>query len=250
MEREQVLDVITTPRSLLDSIRDKQAKGTIDAINQFQAIAKNTLKEKYDYGIIPGTGSKPTLLKPGADKLIFIMGLATSFEFVDKTRDFDNKFFDYVMKCKLYKNGELIAEGIGSANNKEPKFVREDYTNKQGNIVEPAYSMDNNVLKMAKKRALVDAALQVGCLSDVFTQDFDDLPQEDITGNKAEQNSPERQNEQPISLAQAKRIFALSKGNNDLVAKVLADYKYIRSTDVLKKDYEDICYKIESGANA
>ena len=38
------------------------------------------------------------------------------------------------------------------------------------------YSQVNTILKMAKKRALVDAALSAGRLSDVFTQDLEDLP--------------------------------------------------------------------------
>ena len=38
-----------------------------------------------------------------------------------------------------------------------------------------AFTLANTVLKMARKRALVDAALTVGSLSDVFTQDLEDM---------------------------------------------------------------------------
>jgi hypothetical protein len=38
------------------------------------------------------------------------------------------------------------------------------------------YDQVNTLLKMAKKRALVDAALSVGRLSDLFTQDMEDAP--------------------------------------------------------------------------
>jgi hypothetical protein len=41
---------------------------------------------------------------------------------------------------------------------------------------EDIYSQVNTILKMAKKRALVDAALSAGRLSDVFTQDIEDMP--------------------------------------------------------------------------
>src|SRR5690606_29527760 len=37
------------------------------------------------------------------------------------------------------------------------------------------YMLGNTCLKMAKKRAQVDAALTVGSLSDIFTQDLEDM---------------------------------------------------------------------------
>jgi len=40
---------------------------------------------------------------------------------------------------------------------------------------EDIYSQVNTILKMAKKRALVDAALSAGRLSQVFTQDIEDM---------------------------------------------------------------------------
>ena len=43
-----------------------EAKEKLKAIRLFQAVVKSELKENHDYGVIPGTGDKPTLLKPGA----------------------------------------------------------------------------------------------------------------------------------------------------------------------------------------
>lgn len=231
---------VVTQQSLLDTIKDSQVQKTIESINKFQAIVKSQFKDKYHYGIIPGTGKKPTLLKPGAEVIVTLLGLSTSYEIMTSTRDFNNEFFDYVIKCTLRKNGEAIAEGLGSANTKETKFVRDEGK---------GAGMDNNVLKMAKKRALVDAALNVGSLSDVFTQDFDELTPDDLTGNKAEKNSVERSHEQPISQAQAKRMFGIAQGNNNLVREVLNKYNYKSSSDVAKKDYEAICDEIEAGVN-
>ena len=104
------------------------------------------------------------LLKPGAEKILMMMGLRSEFEIVDSTRDFENGFFQYQVRCKLYKSDLIITEGLGSCNTKERKYLRQD-----------PFSIDNTVLKMAKKRALVDAALLVASLSDVFTQDLEDM---------------------------------------------------------------------------
>lgn len=224
--------------AIIETIKETQVQKTLQAISSFQAIVKSQFKDKHHYGIIPGTGKKPTLLKPGAEVIVTLLGLSTEFNIISCTRDFEGEFFDYVIKCTLKRNGEHIAEGLGSANNRETKFVRDEGK---------AASMDNNVLKMAKKRALVDAALQVGSLSDVFTQDFDDLPQEDITGKAATNNSVENQMEKVITLSQAKRMFAVAKGNSDLVRRVLDDYGYEKSDQVKVKDYDNIVKDIESG---
>lgn len=232
--------VEVTQQSLIDTIKDTQVKQTLEAINRFQAIVKTQFKENHHYGIIPGTGKKPTLLKPGAEVIVTLLGLSVSYEILNCTRDFNNEFFDYMIKCVLKKNGESIAEGLGSANTHEKKFKRAEGE---------GAGMDNNVLKMAKKRALVDAALNVGSLSDVFTQDFDDDDLKDLTGASAEKNTIERSMEQPITQQQAKRMFAIANGKNDVVKSVLGKYGYNASADVLKKDYDKICAEIESGAN-
>jgi hypothetical protein len=224
--------------AIIETIKDTQVAKTLEAINRFQAVVKSQFKDKHHYGIIPGTGKKPTLLKPGAEVIVTLLGLSTEFTIETCTRDFENEFFDYVIKCTLKHNGEHIAEGLGSANNKETKFVRDEGK---------AAGMDNNVLKMAKKRALVDAALQVGSLSDVFTQDFDDLPQEDLTGNTAAKNTAENQLEKVITTGQAKRMFAVAKGNVELVRTVMSNYGYERSEQVKVKDYDKIISDIENG---
>lgn len=51
-----------------------------------------------------------------------------------------------------------------------------------------------------------------------------------------------------ISEPQAKRLFALSKGNVELVKKVLLLHKYTESKLVKKSEYEAICKEIEKGA--
>jgi predicted RNA-binding Zn-ribbon protein involved in translation (DUF1610 family) len=44
------------------------------------------------------------------------------------------------------------------------------------------YDTRNTVLKMAKKRSLVDASIGVGCLSELFTQDLEDIFDIQVTG--------------------------------------------------------------------
>lgn len=221
--------------SIIDSVDIQEVSGTISKITQFQKVVQSQLLQNHDYGVIPGT-PKPTLLKPGAEKILMLLGLRSEFDIVDSTRDFDKGFFQYQVKCKLYHGDMLVTEGLGSCNNRERKYIKMD-----------PYTMDNTVLKMAKKRALVDAALLVGSLSDIFTQDLEDmdLSGEKVTGRKRYATDQDG----TISKAQAKRMFALAKGDADIVRKVLEEYGYERSDQVKKIKYDEICTKIEAMAN-
>ncbi len=216
--------------AIIDTVEIQQVQATMQKITQFQQVIQNTLHQNHDYGIIPGT-DKPTLLKPGAEKILMMMGLRSEFEIVDSTRDFEKGFFQYQVRCKLLKGDMVITEGLGACNTRERKYLKMD-----------PYTMDNTVLKMAKKRALVDAALLVASLSDVFTQDIEDM---DLNGQQTNDQKVYTDQDGTISKAQAKRMFALAKGKTDIVRKVLNDYGYERSEQVKKLEYDEICDKIQ-----
>jgi len=85
------------------------------------------LKSKVDFGVIPGS-DKPSLLKPGAEKLASFFGLRPVFPIVETIKDWTGvdhggePFFNFHYKCQLYRNGELVGEGIGSCNSWESKY--------------------------------------------------------------------------------------------------------------------------------
>lgn len=101
------------------------------AVQRYSAMRDfiaNVLRNGTDYGTIPGAGDKPTLLKPGAEKLASFFGLSSSFVLVDKEQDWTGKdhngepFFYYWYKCVLSRGGVHVAEGEGSANSMEKKY--------------------------------------------------------------------------------------------------------------------------------
>ena len=79
---------------------EQQFRRDIQAINQFQAIVRSQMKSGHDYGVIPGT-QKPTLLKPGAEKIAKLLGLADVYEIMDRQEDWERGFFRYLIKCRL-----------------------------------------------------------------------------------------------------------------------------------------------------
>jgi len=221
---------LPTNIAIIDTVEVTRVEATMRKISQFQQVIQSTLHQNHDYGVIPGT-DKPTLLKPGAEKILMMMGLRSEFEIVDSTRDFEKGFFQYQVRCKLLKGDTVITEGLGACNTREKKYMKMD-----------PYTMDNTVLKMAKKRSLIDATLLVASLSDIFTQDLEDI---DINGQPTEMQKVYTDQEGTISKAQAKRMFALAKGNAEIVKQVLNDYGYEKSEQVEKIKYDEICSKIE-----
>lgn len=217
--------------SIIENIKMDHVQTTLQKINNFQQVVRANLNQNSDFGIIPGT-PKPTLLKPGAEKILMMLGLQSQFEIADSTRDWEQGFFQYQIRCKLIKNDILITEGLGACNSKEKKYLKAS-----------PYDADNTVLKMAKKRALVDAALMVGSLSDIFTQDLEDI---DLSGDQVSTQQKVYTDESgTISTAQAKRIYALAKGDADLAKSVAKKYGYEKSSDIKKVDYDKICKEVE-----
>lgn len=179
--------------SIIDTVEIDTIANTMAKIQQMQAVVQKTLKVEHDYGKVPGT-TKPTLLKPGGEKICMLFGLNPEYEFLQTTEDYDKEFFTYNIRCTLYRNGQPVAQGVGSCNSKEKKYrfinvdeIPENYigpteqiTDKYGRVKYKINNPDicslvNTILKMAKKRAFIDAVLQVASLSEVFTQDVEDM---------------------------------------------------------------------------
>ena len=100
------------------------------AMHRYQAVKDfigKVLNKGVDYGPIPGS-DKPTLLKPGAEKMCSFFGLTPKFPLEDKEEDWTGErhggepFFYYRYKCQLYRGDQLIAEGEGSCNSWEKKY--------------------------------------------------------------------------------------------------------------------------------
>lgn len=189
--------------SVIDTMNLQAVQQTMQKISAFQSVVKNTLKDGHDYGTIPGTGSKPTLLKPGAEKILMLIGLTSEYEIVTKVEDYETGFFAYTIRCHILRQGLKITEGLGHANTREKRYV----SGKQ----QDAYTLANTVLKMAKKRSQVDAALTVAALSEIFTQDVEDFT-DDFNAPQPRQASQKNGKLTGMSTAaQQKKIHADAK---------------------------------------
>ncbi|HCR84990.1 MAG TPA: hypothetical protein DIW07_16620, partial [Lachnospiraceae bacterium] len=107
--------------NLLDNVDVSSVRNKLAQISQFQNVVKSTLKSGHDYGEVGGV-TKPALLKPGAEKILMLMGLSSEYDIIEKLEDYDKDVFAYTLKCTLKKNGMKITEGVGSCNSKEDKY--------------------------------------------------------------------------------------------------------------------------------
>ena len=184
--------------ALIDSMSTNMVAQAMGKIAAFQKMVQKNLIEGADYGVIPGTGQKPTLLKQGAEKINMMMGMSPQYSFMSKIEDFESGFFSFDILCTLTHNGVVMAQGVGNCNSKEVKYRYNNVDRKKLEEMgipeeqavrfvdrygkerfrietpDPADKL-NTILKMAKKRAYVDATLQVASLSNLFTQDLEDM---------------------------------------------------------------------------
>ncbi len=142
-----------------------------DALQRHQVLADyvhQLLREGIDYGRIPGC-SKPTLLKPGAEKLIRLFGLTLQFDLISSHVEWQQGLFAYHYRCQLSRRGLSVAAGDGCCNSRERKFLRQIQDGKQ-----TVFDLQNTICKMAQKRAMLAATLVATSGSEFFAQDLEE----------------------------------------------------------------------------
>ena len=117
------LQPINSAATLMPAMNIQQA---IERYQLLISFVKELMREGIDYGKVPGV-DKPSLLKPGAEKLLTFFGLTKRFTILEKTEDWSGKehgepFFYYLYRSSLYHGDRLIAESDGSANSWETKW--------------------------------------------------------------------------------------------------------------------------------
>lgn len=143
---------------------------------------KTALVDGVDYGSINigGKLSKPSLWKPGAEKICGMLGLIVhfpTFSEYEKAALSGVELKDIIMRCEIRDaSGNVIADGIGARN------VGRD----KGDL--------NKALKMACKSAHIAATLSCAGLSEIFTQDLEDMTIE----QKVNESSKESINGVPV----------------------------------------------------
>ena len=147
-----------------------------------EEFVKERLVKNQDYGVIPGTNGKSTLLKPGAVNITgaFNCHLEGDEKPALEILDPVTGFVAYRFSVRIVSNldGQTRAWGQGSCNSYEAKY-RYRWEGRGGDRkrVENTNPLEqaNTILKMALKRAEVDAAMRLPGVARFFTQDLEDM---------------------------------------------------------------------------
>ena len=90
---------------------------------------RSTMQPGIDFGTIPGTGDRPTLLLPGAQKIAALFRFGTRLTLDKELEDWTGDthkgepFFMYRHLCEVFdQHGQLVATGYGSCNSWEKKY--------------------------------------------------------------------------------------------------------------------------------
>lgn len=213
MESDRALAVTSKdqlPRLTTDNL--------VERVRLIAEVMERVMKKDEHYGRIPGT-PKPTLLKPGAEKLCNTFMLDPQYEEVSCHEGED--FVSFRIRCTLYHQttGNRIASGLGACNSREKKYRYTWIDSKEkpakeeadklkadgigrwrntGTKERPSWTwqnrkdnanpmdLQNTMYKMACKRALVAATLNATGASDIFTQDLEDLQADQEPAKEAE----------------------------------------------------------------
>ena len=187
----------------------EQVKQRKEELDRF---VKEVLIAGVDYGNIPKT-NKYCLFKSGAEKLCDLYHYGKRFEIISREAcNEEPAYFAYEIKATLFDNqtGQIVAEGVGSCNSKEKKYLK--YT---------PFDSANIVLKMAKKRAFVDAVLSATRSSDVFSQDIVD----DDGENKSEQPGGTRSDSKPQQQPKPEKVQLVSAKQLDYIYSLMSQHR-------------------------
>lgn len=203
--------------ALRDEMGIVPVQQVVAQVSAIRELMSAVMADGTHYGRIPGCGDKPTLLQPGAQKLMLMFQLADSYE-IDE-RDIGGGHREYRVRCTLASRltGVVQGSGNGMCSTMESKYryrnvadwedtgdpIPNDARERKAEYRRQGLGMKkvdgrwlwvryldsqrsenpdiadtyNTVLKMACKRALVAAVLNATAASDIFTQDIEDMHQ-------------------------------------------------------------------------
>jgi hypothetical protein len=149
-------------------------------------IKDQLMKDGVHYGYTPrnkngDTYDKPSLYQPGAQLLNVIFQNAPSYKHEVQRFEDEPGHFLFNLDCTLthYPTGTIVGAGVGGASTGEGRWKDT-----------PPLSSYNSVFKIGAKRAYVAATISCVGVSEIFTQDLEDM--DDLTGSRPEKEAGKR----------------------------------------------------------
>lgn len=205
MSHETDVAVIDRHEHQSVAVRDRGFLSSQDVLartTRILEIMKAVMKEGIHFGKIPGT-PKPTLYKPGAEKLLVTFQIAGIPIQIEDLSTADEIRYRVRVQGVSQVTGTVLGEAVGECSSNEEKYrwrkpvcdqeydeTPEDMRRavwKRGGEGKPYKAKQirtspadvaNTILQMATKRGLIPMTRVVLACSDTFDQDLEDMPVE------------------------------------------------------------------------
>ena len=262
---------VSDERAVLNATQVKEQMRVVQELMRF------VLKEGEHYMTIPGTGTKPSLLQNGADKILMTFHLHPE---IRQTRTVDEHgiVFYTVSLDLIHNHSEIkVGSGVATCNSGEEKFAwQKAICDEQYQEADPKdrrlkfrrsgsghtreqqirtvhYDIEQTLLSMAIKRAKVQATKTAVSVGDIFTVDIEDMdinliqsssatappPSGDGTMEFTEFNPPELDSEGKIKRG-SRRKFYVFKFQGDTGAVESTSFNLPKTPDGLVWSLEEV----------
>lgn len=195
VHEEQTPIVPVNPK--LDEYRQRN-----EEYEQFIRLLNEVFVKDADYMEQDYRNGRKVLLKGGAERALYIAGGRVSqikIEHIWETDENQRKHYTAIVETTLVdKDDNFLSLGVGICSTRERKYEKQPYDS------------INTVVKMAKKRAFVDAVISGLNLSSLFTQDMEE-------DDEASQQSPPKK-VRPMSAEEGRilMIYNQHRAKNNL----------------------------------
>ena len=115
-------------------------------VNLIQSVMKQVMKDGEHFGKIPGCGNKPSLLKPGAEKLSTTFRLAPDYKITRTDMDNGHREYEVITTLTHIPSRQIIGQGVGSCSTMESK-----YRYRKANQVCPECGKEETIIKGKKE---------------------------------------------------------------------------------------------------
>lgn len=180
---------VSLPAKVADNPKVVNLDTWIATRQEFINKVNTIVVEGKDYHVIK---DKKSLAKGGAEKVASIFGWVATFQKDAETLEMvGNTKGTIAYICRLTKDNTIIGEGRGA------RSVAQD----KGDV--------NKTIKMAQKSAYIDAVIRASGLSDIFTQDLEDMNGHDISPAKTINPITDKQKKFILDLMKQKGVVRL-----------------------------------------
>lgn len=208
-------ELVPVAHALADLSRTATAAEIKAQVQLIQRVLAEVMIEGTHYGVIPGTGDRPSLFKAGSEQILSTFHIGVDPQIEDLSTGDEIR---YRIRAKMFLQATnlFLGAGVGECSSNETKYKWreaiceqefEDTPEDRRRIIwkrergqEDVYNVfqvrtnpadvANTVLKIAKKRAQVDGTLTVTAASDVFAQDLEDLDEPTTTAAREARREP------------------------------------------------------------